>query len=100
MSSFAGAHQVFNKQLAVPGVAEMLVEVDRTRMSVGTRLTVLTDLDVLIGFDAPGELTTENALELQGGESYSEDGIIFSSLRFVNLVSAETPRVRGILWGN
>ena len=100
MSSFSGAHQVFNKQLAASGVAETLVEVDRTRMSVATRLTVLTDLDVLIGFDLRGELTTENALELQGGESYSEDSVIFSSLRFVNLVSEETPRVRGILWGN
>ena len=91
---------MFNKQLAASGVAETLVEVDRTRMSVATRLTVLTDLDVLIGFDLRGELTTENALELQGGESYSEDSVIFSSLRFVNLVSEETPRVRGILWGN
>lgn len=100
MSSFAGSHQVFNKQLATPGAAEMLVQVDRAKMSFAQKLTVLTDKDVLIGFDTTEELTTENALELQGGESYSEEGIIFSSLRFVNLDEGEAPRVRGIIWGN
>lgn len=100
MSSFAGAHQVFNKQLAAPGVAELLVRVDHSRMAVGNRLTLLTDKAILLGFDTDEELTAENALELQGGESYSEDSIIFSSLRFVNLVADETPHVRGIIWGN
>lgn len=100
MSSFAGAHQVFNKQLATPGVAETLMEVDRAKMSYGQKLTILTDKAVLIGFDTTEELTTENALELQGGEGYSEEGIIFSSLRFVNLDADESPRVRGIVWGN
>jgi hypothetical protein len=100
MPSLYGAHQVFNRQLAAAGQAETLARVDRSRMSFGHRLTVTTDKGILIGFDASGELTPDDALELQAGESYSEDGVIFSSLRFVNLVTGETPRVRGIIWGN
>lgn len=91
---------MFNKQLAAAGVAEELVRVDRSKMSFGHRLTVMADKGILLGFDTTGELIPGNALELQSGESYSEEGIIFSSLRFVNIVLGETPKVRGIIWGN
>jgi len=91
-------NQAINQQLAVAGVAE---NINVTGMEEWRKITIVTDLAVYIAFDigiavAP---TAANGLELGPGESYSDEGVRVTRLRFINVVGGQQPRLRGIMWG-
>ena len=96
----ATAYQVFNKTLAAAGVAEDLVVIDHNLMGSAWKITIVTDKAVYILIDKEETPTEANSLELDEGDSYSDDNIsITRGLRFLNVTTGETPHVRGILWG-
>lgn len=92
-------HITFSKQLAVPDVAEDLVWVGDGGNNVVTflnQISLVTDKAVFIYIDG---LNDADRLDLRAGESWTETGISFRRLRFVNQVALEQPTVRGVAWG-
>ena len=91
-----------NKQLAVPGQPELLLQLDETTVPTVTIISVITDLDVYLRFavDLPTVMDASNSLLLKAGESYGESAIMISgSIFFANVNAGEQPCVRGIVWG-
>lgn len=93
---FADTDTPFNKILTVAGTEEQLVAVPASKK--GRIVSLVNDGPgvVAIAFD---QAATTTALNLKEGEAYSEEGLAVSTdVRFINVTSAQTPTVRGILW--
>lgn len=91
--------RTFNTQLTVADIPQALVSV--AARWVG-RISLITDLAVLLQFDGDGSPAVDDGrtLTLLARESYSEEDIdIMAGITFLNLNPGERPRVRGIMWG-
>ena len=86
----------FDVTLAVPATAEDLVLVPGIKVGRSVSLINEGPGDVALAFDATA--TAADVL-IKEGEGYSDSGLALqTSISFINVTAAQSPRVRGVLW--
>lgn len=86
----------FNKTLATTDTVEDLVTVPTGKK--GRRISLVNDGPGAVALAFDGDATASD-LVIKEGEAFSEwDLELSTKLSFINVVTGETPTVRGVLW--